>query len=289
VVETWKAISKGKEEKDETLFISRVYPGFQREDKRGWLGFHDGVSNIPSNDRQMVISIGDKRVFPEERWTVMGTYLGFLRIELDLQRWVPLDQSIQEIIVGRDKLSGCPLIGVNNMRQPIKDSRCPIPGTFEIVERGNELFREHPNYGSKNYYVGAKDQTLLKNSHIEKASPSSSDRSHSSLYRIFRQGFEFLEPVDFNPGFRAGLNFISFQNDPTNLFRIIGVGFGKNKAKVESFGLPSLEDFFHVRAGGVFFIAPIDKNEPFPGASIFFDRSYLSKKEKTNSISYSYI
>src|SRR4029079_19578287 len=60
-VETWKLLSSIRNSDGyEILHISRIYTGFQREDKRSWLGFHDGVSNSPSNDRLQIISIDDK-------------------------------------------------------------------------------------------------------------------------------------------------------------------------------------------------------------------------------------
>ncbi|HKG87052.1 MAG TPA: hypothetical protein VKA95_01910, partial [Nitrososphaeraceae archaeon] len=87
--------------------------------------------------------------------------------------------------------------------------------------------------------------------------------------RIFRQSFEFLEPLD-NPvkPFRAGLNFVSFQNDPGRLFFILtdpnwlgNTNFGGDPDDKQG-----MDKFLSVLAAGVFFVPPVEK--PFPGASI---------------------
>ena len=73
-----------------------------------------------------------------------------MRIALDLQSWEDTSLTLQEITIGRDKLTGCPLIGVRKNNKTLKDSRCPVPGTSEIIDPGNEYFRDHPPYGIRN-------------------------------------------------------------------------------------------------------------------------------------------
>ena len=48
----------------------------------------------------------------------------------------------QELIIGRKKLTGCPIIGVSQSGDPIGDIGCPKVGTTEVIEKGNEVFRE---------------------------------------------------------------------------------------------------------------------------------------------------
>ena len=123
------------------LLISKWYTGLQSEDKRNWMGFHDGVSNIKSNERfRAVVIDNDKHLRPNDKWLIGGTYLAFLRITVDLDSWDALNLYDQEIIIGRNKVTGCPIIGVDPNGKPIKDQRCPVRGTFEIIEKGNEYF-----------------------------------------------------------------------------------------------------------------------------------------------------
>ena len=89
--------------------------------------------------------------------------------------------------------------------------------------------------------------------------------------RIFRQGFEFVEPLYDNSSrqLRVGLNFISFQNNPGRLFFILTDPnwLGKtNFAGLEH--IQGMKDFLSVFARRcIFYVPPIEK--PFPGASIF--------------------
>ena len=83
-----------------------------------------------------------------------------MRIALNLEKWEDTSVSLQEIIIGRDKLSGCPLIRVDENNKPIKDSRCPVPGTSEVIDPGNEYFRDHPPYGTM------RTNNILQLSHI---------------------------------------------------------------------------------------------------------------------------
>jgi deferrochelatase/peroxidase EfeB len=171
-VETWKLLSSLRNSEGyEILYVSKIYAGFQRQDKRSWLGFHDGVSNLPSNIRLQVIAIDEKQQDVEEMWTTSGTYMGFLRTEIDLQGWNDLKPIDQSKIIGRDKVTGCPLIGVDKNGKPIKDNRCPIRGTFEVIEAGNEMFREHPIFGNQRYLPPWISDKILENSPGASADP----------------------------------------------------------------------------------------------------------------------
>ena len=89
---------------------------------------------------------------------------------------------------------------------------CPIPTTMEVVEPGNESFRETPQVFNK----------ILTQSHISRAHHlNQGPPNDPGSLRILRQGYEFLESSESAPGFVTGLNFVSFQDTPQRLFRIL--------------------------------------------------------------------
>ena len=199
---------------------------------------HDGVSNIKSQERPNVISIDSRYLSSRDRWTLNGTYLAFLRIAINLEKWEDTSVTDQEILVGRDKLTGCPLISVDKNGKPRKDGRCPVPGTSEIIDPGNEYFREHPPYG-----VGGQDN-ILQYSHIGRSRPTDQVPIwDKKSYRIFRQGFEFLTSSSEEPGLIAGLNFVSFQNSPERLFRALSYRPTASQGQHSIGVLPNLDRF----------------------------------------------
>jgi deferrochelatase/peroxidase EfeB len=209
--------------------------------------------------------------------------MAFLRIEFEIDKWRELKDADQSIIIGRDKITGCPLIGVDKNNQPIRDKRCPVRGTFEVIENGNEIFREHAPFGKQRYLpTGTSDKLLIK-SHVGTVNPTNEQSDRTNTYRIYRQGFEFLEPVVSYPGFRVGLNFISFQNNPERLFNILKHSTFKNELLDKSTKLPSFETFFTVRTAAIFLVPPFAVNEPFPGASIFLDKLAMTQINKSKS------
>ena len=185
------------------------FSGFQRDDFRSLLDFHDGVSNMKAGDQRFgAVSIKDKNV-EDEKWTVNGTYLAFLRLTVDLTVWRSIPRIKQELIVGRDKLSGCPIVDIDSDDNPIIANGCPIQGTKEVTETGNEQFRD--------ISVGQIRNNQLKNTHIFRANLKRGNPHSSDSLRIFRQGYEFLEPSEAQPSFRWGLNFIQLFKIPLNV------------------------------------------------------------------------
>jgi len=171
-------------------------------------------------------------------------------------------------------LTGCPLIGIDRVnKHPIKDSRCPVRGTFEVLEKGNESFREHPRYGIRSSYGGVPDKSLElshigRTNKVDKISPGL-----NQSYRIFRQGFDFLEPQTSFPFLRLGLNFVSFQNRTHKLINVLsspsflgGTNFGGDP----EMPIIGMERFIVVRSGGFFLIPPAENKDIFPGSSIFY-------------------
>jgi deferrochelatase/peroxidase EfeB len=251
VAEVWKVI----QDKRLPLRIVTFHGGFNRDDHRSWLGFYDGISNIEPSARRQVIEVVDKNL----PWMEGGTYMAFLRLAIDLVRWRSLPREHQEILVGRDKLTGCPLEAVIGQLVPVPLADCPFGSNHP----------RSPKYKDPN--PPPIDQDLLTASHIHRANvnrnlPAGDARSS----RIFRQGYEFLEPTP-DGQLRFGLNFVSFQRSLSHLTTILtadiwlrNVNFGGPKSPRG--GLTSI-DLLSVIAGGFYAVPP--KGTPFPGADIF--------------------
>ena len=251
VVETWKALADRAEP---VLELTTFYLGNQRNDHRSWIDFHDGLSNLRSEDRESVIAIGPGT---DEAWAAGGTYLAFLRLAVDLPGWRRLDRTAQELAVGRDKITGCPIVAADNgIPQPAPG--CPVAGTQIFQSANDGAFAEPPEVADP----------VVRASHVQRANHHIRPASDFGSRRIFRQGYEFLEWADGAPGFRAGLNFVSFQDTPARLLKMLtaggwlgGANFGGDDDRH-----PELASLLSVFAAGVYFVPPVVEGEPFPGA-----------------------
>lgn len=252
-VEVWKLI----EDEDLPLKIISSYDGFQRDDNRSWIGFHDGVNNVePSQRPAVVLCPGDPK------WNRGGTYLAFLRIEISLPKWRALDQAEQEVLVGREKLTGCPLESAG-----FEDGRLI---TRAIPDRPTP---DSPDWRARERYFNPPETAdrLIEASHTHRANQNRVAGSTRAGHRIFRQGYEYLEGfVAGDP--RLGLNFVSFQNDLFHFHQILGLGdwlgdvnFGGPAAPKP--GEPNPAPFLALQVGGLYAIPP--RREPFPGADLF--------------------
>ncbi len=262
VMETWKALQDMSDQATglAPLLLTAFYNGFQRDDGRSWIDFHDGISNMKSSEREGAIVI-KSRPF-EEQWIEGGTYLAFLRLAVDLTAWRKLNRQQQELLVGRDKLTGCPLVSLDSAGNPVIKTGCPVTGRMDISSPGNEAFFEPDSV----------NETILQQSHVQRANHHLTPVSDRNSLRIFRQGYEFLESLDSAPGFRPGLNFVSFQDTPERLLRMLtqqnwlgGTNFGGDPKNQ----LPGMDRFLSLRAAAIFFVPPVVEDELFPGASIF--------------------
>ncbi|MGH7303535.1 MAG: Dyp-type peroxidase [Candidatus Rokuibacteriota bacterium] len=230
------------------------YGGFNREDKRSWLNFHDGISNLAPDQRLTAIEVTVR----DPEWMDGGTYMVFLRLALNLETWWRLPREQQEALVGRDKLSGCPLQAMSAELVPVVADGCPLAGG----PPENPKYKDPPE---------TRDSVLAV-SHIYRANPTRlppSDRTN----RIFRQGYEFLEsPADGQ--LRFGLNFVSFQRALARFTEILTkdgwlkqVNFAGHTARP----IPPPIELARIVAGGYYAIPR--KSDPFPGAEIFTERS----------------
>jgi deferrochelatase/peroxidase EfeB len=289
LVEVWRELSPPSEDEaySNKLSITAYYHGFRRADNRNWTGFHDGVSNIKPEDRENTIAIGQSQVQRDDNWLIKGTFMAFIRIFVDLQNWWKKKTHEQEMMVGRMKSTGCPIIGYDKHNNPISDKNCPVKGTREVIDKGNERFRNHPPYAFQRLPPGISDDSL-KFSHIgamKIVKNATLWQKQIDKNSIYRQGFEFLEQTNTYPGIRAGLNFISFQNDPKKLFNTMTNWNEQKAVKLSKWNRqdtnqPSrlqLNSYFRVGAAGLFFVPPRNENEIFPGSSIFFSAKDMAK------------
>jgi deferrochelatase/peroxidase EfeB len=255
VVETWKLLADSAEGSTGTapLQVSTFYLGFQRNDHRSWIDFHDGLSNLRSDERESVITVDHP---PDVPWAAGGTYLAFLRLAVDLPAWRELDRRSQELAVGRDKVTGCPITQVDE-ETLVTDPGCPVGGT-QIWESPNDAkYAEPPDVADP----------LVRISHVQRANHHERPASSISSRRIFRQGYEFLEWAEGAPGFRAGLNFVSFQDTPERLLRMLVTGGWLGQTNFGGEDLPELANLLSVYAAAIYFVPPHDPDALFPGAA----------------------
>jgi Dyp-type peroxidase family len=262
------------------LKITGFYSGFRRDDGRSWLGFHDGVSNMRSSERLAAITISESKVRGDDLWTASGTYMAYAKIIINLRAWDETDIEKQEIIIGRDKQTGCPLVGIDRSGKPIKLKTCPVPGSADILDPGNERFRDHPPYGFQSLPTGASDKKL-ESSHIGVTRKIYGTSRSDPSTRIYRQGFEFVDTSSNASEPRVGLNFVSFQWSPSNFFNSLKYPSLKGTLQINEKYIPEFEDFLSVESAGIFLVPPVKKGDLFPGANIFFDDTKYAQLPST--------
>jgi len=255
VVEVWKLIV----DRGLPLKIVTFHGGFARLDGRSWIDFHDGVNNMEAGEeRRSAI----EAVIADPPWMEGGTYMGFFRLAVDLASWRLLPREHQEILVGRDKLTGCPLEKVNRGPDgelvPVTPVGCPVSGTEPGSLRPED--REVPRVGD----------TLVGASHIHRSNHNRGAPNTDANNRIFRQGYEFLESPR-EGELSLGLNFVSFQRDLRRLKNSLrlpdwlgDVNFGGQVSPKP--GEPAPIKLISAITGGFYAVPP--KEEPFPGAEI---------------------
>jgi deferrochelatase/peroxidase EfeB len=253
IVETAKLIADDRL----PLEMVRFFNGFQRDDGRSWLDFHDGLNNMESSQRRGAI----EAVVGDPPWMQGGTYMAVLRTAVDLPVWRRLSRTQQEILVGREKLTGCPLERVardaDNRLTPISVAGCPVTAD----PSSHPDYRDPPRFGDP----------LVQASHIHRANLNRGAPDTDANNRIFRQGYEFLESLP-DGRLRLGLHFVSFQRRLARLNAILrsehwlgDVNFGGPAQS--GAGDPAPLVLLSLLAGGNFAVPP--KADPFPGAEIF--------------------
>jgi deferrochelatase/peroxidase EfeB len=251
-VEVWKLIA----DQGLPFVITETFVGFGRPDGRGWLDFHDGVSNLPAEQRLAALAAPR-----DPAWMHHGTYLAFLRIGIDLASWRGLRRSTQELLVGRDKLSGSALVATQRAEDgtvlpvaaPPPDLEAPAEERTDWVDPPQTI------------------DPILEASHVHRANQSRASASAPGGLRMFRQGYDALEGVG-PKGPRTALNFVSFQRDLQVLQHLLHVpswlgevAFGGPVDPAS--GEPAEPRFLELRAGGLYAVPP--RADPFPGAALF--------------------
>ncbi len=250
-VEVWKLVV------DNGLPFKVVvsFDGFARHDGRGWLDFHDGVSNMVSTQRRQAIEASS-----DPSWMSGGTYMAFLRLFVDLGTWRRLSRADQELLVGRDKLSGAGLVATTRdaagrvvpIPRPAVDAEDEDCARSDLIDPPQTV------------------DPVIEASHVHRANQLRGSPLAAAALRIFRQGYEFLEDVAGSP--RVGLNFVSFQRNLAiinHLLHLRGwlgdVNFGGRHGAPE--GEPPPIPLITVAAGGFYAVPPT--GDPFPGADLF--------------------
>jgi deferrochelatase/peroxidase EfeB len=246
VAETWMLIKSLK------LDVVALHGGFNREDRRSWLGFHDGIGNIEPDRRREAIETRVGPLMPEDPpWMDGGTYMGFLRLAIDLEMWRGLSRQEQEICVGRDLENGCPVMRIDKNSKGLLDG-CPASHGLSAVD-----YRDPP-------LPPIDLDNLAQFSHVNRANLNRRRGPIAdSDNRIFRQGYEFLECL---PGgrLRLGVNFVSFQRKVSCLTTILTRDGWLGDA---NFGGKPSPTLLRLIGGGYYAVPPA--GGPFPGADIF--------------------
>ena len=121
---------------------------------------------------------------------------------------------------------------------------CPTYGTDNVIQYGNEIYESiSENYGNPD--DGELKQ--LEASHMNRMINGYTKLdSKGEQSKIFRQGYDYLDPTDNYPYYSAGLNFVSFQNNPEKLYNLLRYGFNKNRDNEVNKPELTLSDFVRV-------------------------------------------
>lgn len=243
-VEIWKLI----DDEGLPLVLAASFDGFGRQDGRGWLEFHDGVSNLETEQREAALVAGD-----DPPWMAGGTYMAFLRLRVDLTAWRQRSRTEQELVIGRDKLTGAGLVAVKlDDDQPRPRLADPAP------EPDSAQWRDPPQTTSQ----------LLEAAHIHRANQTRASAFAPGALRMFRQGYDYIEHLGCK-GPVVGLNFVSFQRDLSVLHEVLHLPgwLGDSNFGGPAEDGPQLSPLITLAAGGLYAVPPTER--PFPGAHMF--------------------
>ncbi len=266
IVEVKKLI----DDNDLPLEFASFYGGFHRDDLRSWIDFHDGINNMREHERATAMETTGL----DTPWMSGGTFLAFMRIEVDLLVWRKLSRLEQEILVGRTKLLGCPIesvVDTDGQLEITTVNGCPTSDPLRVNTSSGcpmtGLSRELP---SSYRNPPRATNSLARASHIHRSNQNRGDPGQDSNNRIYRQGYEFLDSYP-NGSPRVGLNFIGFQRDMATVRRILSINSWLGEV---NFGGPAGEGqepppvrLMSLQAGGFYCVPP--KENPFPGSSVF--------------------
>jgi len=185
-----------------------------------------------------------------------GTYMAYLRLLVDLAQWRSLTRNEQELIVGRGKLTGAAVVRVERRDGRVRPAAARAPGpdasTTELAR-----WRDPPQTSDP----------VLEASHIARANQSRASPIAPGAFRIYRQGYDFLESLT-EEGVQVGLNFVSFQRDLRVLQQLLHLpewlGDANFGGAAGAGGVPAL---ISLAAGGLYAVPP--RADPYAGADLF--------------------
>jgi deferrochelatase/peroxidase EfeB len=187
--------------------------------------------------------------------------MAFLRCRVDLPAWRALDRDDQELIIGRDKLSGAALVATE--RDAVGRAR-PVPAPALTADASDSEIADYTDPPQAT-------DPLIEASHIHRANQNRASPYAPAGWRIFRQGYDFLESLG-PDGPVLGLNFVSFQADLGALHHILhlpgwlaDVNFGGPTDAGP--GDPPSPTLISLLAAGLYAVPP--RGDPFPGAALF--------------------
>ncbi|MEP1657748.1 hypothetical protein [Parasphingorhabdus sp.] len=267
IVETWKTIEKLNSEPRGKLFdIRGSYGGFGRDDRRSWIDFFDGTANLRSNERLSAIEIKERGQNSPDQWKENGCYLCYIRLQVNLKAWQALSRNEQEMLVGRDKLTGCGLVAEDAAEGVRPVTGCPVTSGGNVEDRNNEAFRNAPRPAGTR---------TLRQAHIHRANQGRANTADPESRLVFRQGYEFFDGFFPDGSPRLGLNFVSFQDTPERILGMLklrdwlgGVNFGGD----ETAQPPGMASLLTATAAGFFLAPPRDPFDELPGGQIFGDQ-----------------
>ncbi|MGY1829110.1 Dyp-type peroxidase [Geodermatophilus sp. SYSU D01180] len=241
------------------LSLVTFFAGFHREDRRSWIDFHDGVNTLTEAERRSAMVV---RPSSDTPWLDGGTYMTFLKIAVDLDAWQQLDRSEQEVLVGRDKLTGCPVerFDQDDKGRPVPRLIATCPGTATIPPSPPPEYIDPPR----------PDGRLAQGTHIHRSNLNRGDPGQDANNRVYRQGYEFLDPATLD--IHAGLNFVSFQRTTKFIENILDIPKWMGEVNFGGPAEPEPSDprpieLMSLLAGGFYAVPP--QGDPFPGADLF--------------------
>lgn len=216
------------------LTAVRIERGFQRADHTELAGFRDGVRNVNDKSRRDDVIFVDREHAPDEpRWTHKGTYLAYLKVAQDLERFASLSPEQQEAMMGRRR----------------DGSRLDLPPGTDP--------RDEP---------AIPPGVLAPNSHVAKSGPRGD--IHDTV-EIFRRGVPYLT-LGPDGSLDAGLQFVSFQRSLDYFATILDRWMLNPHFPTPGAGADRLfaEGHATIKTAGFYFVPPHDRDRPL-GATMF--------------------
>jgi len=198
---------------------------------RNLFGFKDGTNNPRLNDDAFMNNNVWLNGKDAPAWLAGGTYMVVRRIQMRIETWDQLSYKTQEDTIGRQKITGAPMDGINEHDEP-------------------------------NFKNDANGKVTPLDSHIRLSNPRNGEQSERE--RILRRGYNFMDGLDEVGRMNAGLMFICFNRNFQTQFESIQNRLANAKQ------LDQLMKYTQTVGGGYFVVPPGVKNaNSFIGEGLF--------------------